>query len=227
MTAYDDEKHSQLHRAQERFRLADGARQIILVRHGASVGPTVETVELDALTISNPQLAPDGLIQAEAVGEALSSASLAAIFVSPLQRTQQTAAPLAQRLGLTAQVVNDLREVHLGDWEHDFYEHAAARHPLVSRMFAEESWEVIPNAESSADFAARVRRGIIAVVEQVDPGCSAAVFSHAGTIAEICHQATDSRPFAFTAPENASISRLIVGSDGSWRLRSFNEVSHL
>lgn len=227
MTQYDDEKHGSMHRAQERFRLPAGARQIILVRHGASVGPTVDTVELDSLTISNPALAADGLIQAQAVGDALATATLSAIFVSPLQRTRQTATPLAERLGLAMQTIDDLREVHLGDWEHNFYEHAAARHPLVARMFVEESWDVIPNAERRSHFAERVKRGIAAVVAQSEPGCSVAVFSHAGTIAEICRQATDSRPFAFTAPENASISRLIVSADGSWRLRSFNEVSHL
>jgi probable phosphoglycerate mutase len=95
------------------------------------------------------------------------------------------------------------------------------------RMFAEESWNVLPNAEPMEEFAARVRRGVLDIVEAMAPNTTVVSFSHAGTIAELCRQATGSRPFAFVAPENTSISRLIVGPDGRWKLRSFNDVAHL
>jgi probable phosphoglycerate mutase len=39
--------------------------------------------------------------------------------------------------------------------------------------------------------------------------------------------ATDSRPFAFVHADNGSVSRLVIGSDGRWLLRSFNDISHL
>nr|WP_087573235.1 histidine phosphatase family protein [Sphingomonas sp. CDS-1] len=213
--------------SQQRFKLAGGARQIILIRHGSSVGATIETVQLGELTISNPSLSEDGHVQAELLARALAREPIKAIFVTPLQRTQQTAAPLAAVTGIEPRVIDDLREVHLGDWEHSFYEHASVGHPLIARMYIEESWEVIPNAEPNAHFAGRVRSGIAEVVSHIEEGETAVVFSHAGTIAEICRQATGSRPFAFTAPENTSVSRLIVGCDGQWKLRSFNEVSHL
>lgn len=222
-----NEEHRQVANAQQRFALPEGGRQIILIRHGSSVGPTLETVELGALTITNPPLAQDGHVQAEAVGRALSGTAIAALFVTPLQRTWQTAVPLAHATGIAPIVIDDLREVHMGDFEHSFYEHAAARNPIIDRMFQEESWDVIPNAESIADFAARVRRGIGEVLDHCPIGQTVVLFSHAGTIAEICRQATGSRAFAFMGVENASLSRLIVQADGSWRLRSFNEVSHL
>ncbi|AMK19810.1 MULTISPECIES: histidine phosphatase family protein [Sphingobium] len=213
--------------AQQRFKLSRGARQIILIRHGSSVGATIETVQLGELTISDPTLAEDGHVQAELLARTLARESIEAIFVTPLKRTQQTAAPLVAATGIEPRVIEDLREVHLGDWEHSFYEHASAGHPLIARMYIEESWEVIPRAERNAHFADRVRRGIVEVVSHIGEGETAVVFSHAGTIAEICRQATGGRRFAFTAPENSSVSRLIVGDDGQWKLRSFNEVSHL
>lgn len=219
--------HRHAGNAQQRFSLPDGARQIILVRHGSSTGPTLETVELGELTISNPPLTDDGHMQAEAVGQTLLGAGIATIFVTPLQRTQQTAAPLARLLGLAPVIVDDLREVHMGDFEHSFYEHAAAQHPLIGRMFVEESWEVIPNAERVDQFADRIRRGLARIVDDCAAGQTVALFSHAGTIAEICRQTTGSRAFAFMGVENASVSRLIINSDKSWKLRSFNEVSHL
>ncbi|MEO0032556.1 MAG: hypothetical protein RIS94_2314, partial [Pseudomonadota bacterium] len=124
-------------------------------------------------------------------------------------------------------VVEDLREVHLGDFEHTFYDHAEARHPAILRMVTDESWEAIPNAEQGPDFAARVRRGMDELLAALAPGETAALFTHAGTIGEICRQATGSRAFAFMGVENASISRLVILADGTWKLRTFNEVAHL
>lgn len=215
------------HRSQDRYRLPQGARQILLIRHGSSVGETMDTIGLGELTISNPCLSPEGESQAELLADYLAEEEIAAIFVTPLRRTHQTAAPLAARRELPTVEIADLRELYLGDWEHSFYGHARAGHPLVSRMFAEESWEVVPNAEPVDAFAARVRRGIEAIVDAVPAGTTVAAFSHAATIAELCRQATGSRPFAFMVPENSSVSRLIIGEQGEWKLRSFNDVAHL
>lgn len=223
----EDASFRQAHNAQSRFTLPQDARQIILVRHGSSVGATLDTVELGVLTISNPALSADGEAQAQAVGRALATSSISAIFVTPLQRTQQTAAPLVNATGITPVIIEDLREVHMGDFEHSFYEHVKARNPLVARMFTEERWDIIPNSEGADAFAERVRRGMGHLLDGVAAGETSVLFSHAGTIAEICRQATASRAFAFMGVENASISRLIVQADGSWHLRSFNEVAHL
>lgn len=222
-----DDHHLRAQRAQHRFVLGADARQVILVRHGSSTGATTQVLELGELTISNPSLTQDGEAQAGAVARALAGESIAAICVTPLQRTRQTAAPLVQATGLVPHCIDDLREVHLGDWEHSFYGHAAAGHPLVSRMFVEESWDVIPGAEGGAQFAERVRRGLTAACDSIGPGETAVVFSHAATIGEICRQATGSRRFAFMATENASISRIVIGGKGDWTLRSFNDVAHL
>lgn len=223
----DDASFRQAQNAQSRFTLPQGARQIILVRHGSSVGATLDTVELGELSISNPVLSADGEGQAEAVGRALATAAISAIFVTPLQRTQQTAAPLARMMGIVPTIIADLREVHMGDFEHSFYDQVKGRNPLVARMFIEERWDIVPNAESADAFAARVRRGMGHLLDGVAVGETSVLFSHAATIAEICRQATTSRPFAFMGVENASISRLIVQADGSWHLRTFNEVAHL
>lgn len=229
MGNFEDEKtfRDRMHRAQDRYRLPDGARQILLVRHGASVGETVDTFEYGELVISDPVLAPDGEAQADLLGTHLAQEDIAAIFVTPLRRTAQTAAPLAAAKGLVPMVIEDLREVHLGEWEHSFYHHARAGHPLLKRMFAEESWDVLPGAEPMEHFAARVRRGLEAVVAATPANATAVAVSHAGTIAELCRQATGSRAFAFIGPENTSVSRLVIGADHSWKLRSFNDVSHL
>ena len=56
------------------------------------------------------------------------------MFVTPLQRTAITAAPLAQAKGLESTVIEDLAEVRLGDWEGGEYRiREASGDPIVKR----------------------------------------------------------------------------------------------
>jgi probable phosphoglycerate mutase len=216
-----------INHSQRRYSLPEGARQIVLVRHGSTGGEVVNRLQLGDLSISDPALLPEGHVQAEAVAQRLRHEPIRHIFATPLQRTQQTAAPLVELLGIEPVVIDDLRETHLGDFEHDFSARAAAGDPLLKRMHAEETWDVIPNAETMAAFAARVRRGIEVILGHVDAGSTAVAFAHGGTIAEVCRQATGARGFSFLGPENTSISRLVVLNSGRWVLRGFNDVAHL
>lgn len=214
---------------QRSWSLPPDATEILLVRHGASQaavpGEPFETIEGGH---ADPPLAPEGHAQAERVGQRLAAEPPEALFVTPQQRTSQTAAPLVAATGLRPTVVPELREVHLGDWEGgELRIRTAHGDPLVATIFEQQRWDVIPNAEPRDAFAARVRAGIDAVVAATGPGRRAAAFCHGGVIGELCHQATDSRPLAFVHVENASITRLVVFGDGTWLLRSFNDTAHL
>lgn len=54
---------------------------------------------------ADPELSEAGRARAEALATALKDAGIAAIFATEYTRTQQTAAPLAKRLGVTVQTV--------------------------------------------------------------------------------------------------------------------------
>jgi probable phosphoglycerate mutase len=200
----------------------------VLVRHGASE-PAVPGESFPLLDgHGNPALAPEGEVQAVAVAERLAREPLAGLFVTPLRRTAETAAPLAERLRLEPVVVPELREVHLGDWDGgEFRIRMAERDPIALQAVAEERWEVIPGAETMDGFAQRVRAGIEAVAAAAGPGVTVAAVVHGGVIGEACRQATESRPFAFVHSDNGSLSRLVVLAGGPWLLRSFNDTSHL
>jgi probable phosphoglycerate mutase len=212
---------------QWRFQPPPGATEILLVRHGESE-PAVEGQSFALLDgQSDPALAPEGEAEAEQVCDRLASEHIDAIWVSTLRRTAQTAAPLARRLGLTPVVDADLREVFLGEWEGGglFRQRVTDQHPAAIRIFEEQRWDVIPGAEAAAPFAARVR----AAVERIaaaHPDQRVAAFAHGGTIGEILHQTTDSRPFAFMGADNASISHIVV-TEQRWILRRFNDTTHL
>jgi len=213
---------------QRQFALPPGATEVILVRHGASA-PAVPGEPFPLLDgHGDPPLAPEGVTQAEAVAVRLAREDLRAIFVTPLQRTHASAAPLSARTGLPPAVVPDLVEVSLGEWEGgEFRIRMAEGDPIAIQAVAEQRWDVIPGAETMEALAQRVRVGIQAVVALAGPDTRVAAIVHGGVIGEICRQATGSRPFAFVHADNGSLTRLIVLPDGGWLLRSFNDTAHL
>ena len=214
--------------AQRPFRLPDGATEVVLVRHGASADAIAGEPFPLVDGRGDPPLSPDGVRQAEVVAARLATENIARLFITPLRRTELTAAPLAAATGLEPTVVPDLAEVRLGDWEGGEYRIRAKNgDPLIVRAFEEERWDIIPNAETHESLERRVRAGIETVVAATGPDAVAVAVVHGAVIGEACRQATDSRRFAFVHSDNGSMTRLVVLSGGPWLLRSFNDVSHL
>ncbi|MEX2236549.1 MAG: histidine phosphatase family protein [Dehalococcoidia bacterium] len=100
-----------------------------------------------------------GLLQAEAVAGALRSKPIKAIYSSPLQRALQTAAPLAQALGLEVTVDDDLVEMDQGELEGLNREQMQERHPdFLKAWVAGEACDVpIPGGESLSGVQQRMR----------------------------------------------------------------------
>jgi probable phosphoglycerate mutase len=211
---------------QFRFTRPPGATEILLVRHGESA-PLREGVAVPlADGHGDPPLDPVGEEQAVAVAARLAVEDLSAVYVTTLQRTVQTAAPLLERLGIAPVVEPGLREVFLGEWEGEtLRRYSAERHPLALRMFTEQRWDVIPGAEPAGDFASRVRAAVIGIAERHRDQC-VAVFTHGGVIAQVLAEASASRPFAFLGADNGSISHIVVDGD-RWVVRRFNDTAHL
>ncbi|HEX8985597.1 MAG TPA: histidine phosphatase family protein [Bryobacteraceae bacterium] len=86
--------------------------RVLLIRHGDNdfVGRTL------AGWLPGVHLNRSGRRQAEKLAERLSGAPIRAIYTSPLERTCETAAPLAARLGLELRISEGLGEVRLGEW---------------------------------------------------------------------------------------------------------------
>lgn len=211
---------------QLRFQRPPGACELLLVRHGESApardGEPFPLVDGHG----DPELDPVGVGQAGGVADRLQHEAIAAIYVSTLRRTAQTAAPLAARLGIEPRVEPDLREVYLGEWEGGtFRKHVAEGHPAAEQMFAEQRWDVIPGAEPGNAFAVRVR-GAITRIAAAHRDETVVVVSHGGVIGQIIADATGSRGFAFTGSDNGAISHLVV-TDDRWIVRRYNDTAHL
>jgi len=211
---------------QKTYHPPPGAADLLLIRHGrtepARPGQSFAMVDGHG----DPGLHPMGETQALAVGERLKSEPLAAIYVTTLRRTHQTAAPLAAHLGLTPLVEPDLREVCLGDWDGGEYRiRAVERHPAFERARARQEWGEIPGAETTAQLHDRVRAGLARIAAR-HPDQLVAVVVHGGVIGAAMAIASGAQPFAFNGAANGSISRIVI--DGQRMVvRGFNDCAHL
>lgn len=211
---------------QKPFAPPPGAVDLLLVRHGASMpwAPGRDFALVDGH--GDPALAPEGVEQAEKVGARLATEHIDAIYVTSLRRTHETAAPLARLTGIEPRVEPDLREVYLGEWEGGvFRQKVADADPLAARMFELERWDVIPGAEGTDAFAARVRAAVVRIAA-AHPDQRVVAVTHGGVIGAVLQQASHSRGFAFANADNASISQVVVVGE-RWIVRRFNDTAHL
>ena len=222
MTSSDDD----VEYAQKPYAAPPGSTEILLVRHGQSgayrPGEPFPLVDGQG----DPPLTEHGRWQAERVGERLRGLAVDAVYVTTLQRTAQTAAPLIGHLGVEVIVEPDLREIHLGDWEGGvFREMVARRDPALAEVERTQDWGAIPGAETFAQLRERVVAAL-GRIHLAHRGSLVVAVSHGGAIGAALSHATGSHPMALSTADNASINHLIL-TDDRWILRRFNDTNHL
>jgi 2,3-bisphosphoglycerate-dependent phosphoglycerate mutase len=211
---------------QRAFTAPPGAREVVLVRHGSCDPPAVDGLIGGR---SDPVLNARGREEAAAAGERLGREAVAAIHVSPMNRTTETAAPIIAAHPEVEPVLDaDLREIYLGEWEgNGIAARGASGDPELARVFAEQRWDLIPGSEDIGDFGRRVRRGVEAAADAGADGALAVVVTHSAVIAEFLRQITGAEAFAFLHNSNGSTSRAIRMPDGRWILADYNDTSHI
>jgi probable phosphomutase (TIGR03848 family) len=139
---------------------------LILVRHGRS---TANTAGLLAGWTPGVSLDERGAAQAAALPGRLAAVPLAEIVTSPLQRCQETLAPLlAARPGLTPHTEDRIGECHYGDWSgrklaelvDDPLMEVVQQHPSAAAFPGGESMRAMQHraAEAVREWNARVER---------------------------------------------------------------------
>ncbi len=88
-------------------------KTLLLARHGQSVSNAVRRFQ----GAQDVPLSELGRRQAAALSRGLRRRSLAHVYTSPLERARTTAEIVAGEYGVPLTVVDDLRELSLGDWE--------------------------------------------------------------------------------------------------------------
>lgn len=112
---------------------------LLLLRHGEN--DYVKTGKM-AGRIPGVHLNERGQKQAQALGEALRSIPLKAVYASPLERAMETAAPIAESHKLTIIQEPDLMDTHVGKWQ--------GRSWKVLRLM--KAWKIVQEAPSRFRF---------------------------------------------------------------------------
>jgi 2,3-bisphosphoglycerate-dependent phosphoglycerate mutase len=171
--------------------------EIVLVRHAEP-----EWVR-DGLQVENPPLTERGHRQAEQLGEMLADELFDEVFVSPLVRARQTAAPILERLGHREVIDNWLEEIRDPGWHGSPAEKAEQAYREMRERPIEHRWSGLDGGEPVRDFTDRIRlgasmflaeRGVervehdLPVWKVTDPGDRILLVAHAGTNSVvICH----------------------------------------
>jgi probable phosphoglycerate mutase len=211
---------------QHPYQAPSGATEILLVRHGESRAASADNPFPLVDGHGDPELHANGAAQALLVRDRLQHENIAAIYATSLQRTQQTAAPLAAQLGLEVAIEADLREVLLGEWEGGVLRmKAAAGDPIYQQMQAEERWDAIPGAESWTALNQRIMAAL-GRIHGRHPDQKVVAVVHGGVIGHITAHASGARPFAFNGADNGSITHIVMLAD-MLKVRSFNDNAHV
>jgi len=124
---------------------------IVLMRHARSEGGTGRCIGRTALPLS-----AEGAKRAVEAARVLSGTGFVRLCSSPARRAVETLAPLAGLLGLAPEVMADLDEIDMGEWDGLPFDEIRARFPdAYAARGGEFSGFRAPSGESFADVADR------------------------------------------------------------------------
>ncbi len=200
--------------------------RLILVRHGETEGNVNQVWHgaLDApLTLrGRAQVAATATRMAE-LHERL---AIDHLYVSPLPRAQSTAAAIAAAIGHTPEVVDDLREFSIGDWEGRAFTDLRDTEDLWGR-WNDDPHFAPPNGESPSSFNSRVVETAHALVAQ-HPDQTLVAVTHGAVIGNLLASFVGDGPGDWRRfdPPNCAIS--ILDWDGTtWTPIWVNDIEHL
>ncbi|MEV7395997.1 bifunctional RNase H/acid phosphatase [Aeromicrobium sp. NPDC092404] len=197
---------------------------LILLRHG--VTPSTERKVFCGSGGTDPGLTPTGVEQARRAAAWLKRlGGVDAIVASPLQRTRETAAVVADELGLDVDLEAGLAEAAFGEWDGSSFAEIMQRWPAELDAWLASTAVAPPGGET-----------FDAVYERVSAACDRLLESHAGqTVVAVSHVTPIKMLVrrALDAPMQviykielspASLTTIQWFGDGAASLRNFNVV---
>jgi broad specificity phosphatase PhoE len=203
----------------------------------------------DGLSLDDPPLTGLGRMQAERLGHRFAGQSTDILLVSPLTRARETAAPIAEALGLEPVVCPWLEEIRTPPWEGEPIE-------FVEQIFREQRvrpvedlWLGIEGGESFHHFHRRVTRGLQSFLDDeggerlnddpalwrfTKPERRTVVVAHAGTNATLIGYLLGIQPvpwewerFVSFHASVSSVDPIDISGDHAYSLARFADVAHL
>jgi broad specificity phosphatase PhoE len=191
--------------------------RLILVRHG-------RPNEGDVDAPNDPPLDADGWRQARAAANLLAREGITRIVASPLLRAQETAMPLAERLGLPIGTIEGWAEA----------DRRASRYRSTETLRAEggEAWERFmqdPVRYLGADpdsFRAGVLAALHTTAAPESKASRVVVFTHGLPINVVLSHALGLMSITHFLVAYGSVTRLRRRDDGGYGVSSVNETGH-
>ncbi len=156
-----------------------GTTTFHLIRHGdySQIGRTL------AGRTPGHSLNELGQRQAEAVADALAAVPIAAVVSSPMERTRETATPIAACCGVALEIDDGVVEIDFGDWTGRSFESLRAWEGWAD--FARfRSTAQVPNGESMLAVQARAVAAVVRL-RRLHPDGHVAIVSHGDVIKSI------------------------------------------
>ncbi len=125
-------------------------------------------------------LTPEGHTQAASMAESLAREKIDLICSSPMERTRETAEPLARRLNRTIEIAQELNEVEFGDWTGGTLDRLETQ-PRWRRFNAYRSGTRPPGGESMLEVQLRIV-GLMQRLCEEHPDRGVALVSHGDVI---------------------------------------------
>jgi broad specificity phosphatase PhoE len=200
---------------------------VFLVRHGTT--PT--TGKRLPGRAPGLHLSPKGRTQAEAVAVRIAAMEKppTAIYASPLERTRETAAPIASALGLRTRTARGLIEVDVGAWT----EYSLRRLNRMKEWAGVHRWPGgfrFPGGESFAEMSVRSTDAALELVA-AHPGETIVAVSHADPIKAIVAGAAgvplDLMPRLVISPCSVSALLFTQGGPAVLCVNSLGSLSEL
>ncbi|WP_328783169.1 bifunctional RNase H/acid phosphatase [Streptomyces canus] len=200
----------------------------VLLRHGET--PLTPQKRFSGSGGTDPSLSDIGREQAERAAEALAGrGTIQHILASPLTRTRQTAAAVAERLGIEVTVEDGLIETDFGAWEGLTFGEVRERYPDdLNTWLSDPEAEPTGGGESFTATATRIaatRDKLVAAYA----GRTVLLVTHVTPIKTFVRLALGAPPESLFRMElsAASLSAVAYYADGNASVRLFNDTSHL
>ncbi|WP_329263291.1 bifunctional RNase H/acid phosphatase [Streptomyces pseudovenezuelae] len=200
----------------------------VLLRHGET--PLTPQKRFSGSGGTDPSLSEVGREQAERAAAALAGrGTIQHILASPLARTRQTAAAVADRLGIEVTVEDGLIETDFGAWEGLTFGEVRERYPEdLTTWLSDPEAEPTGGGESFAATATRIaatRDKLVAAYA----GRTVLLVTHVTPIKTFVRLALGAPPESLFRMELSAASMSVVAyyADGNASVRLLNDTSHL
>ena len=193
--------------------------EVLLIRHAIPIRRELES------GIADPELASEGLKQADLMAQYLSTEKLHAIYASPMQRAQQTASPLATVQGLSITTIDGVAEFDKNSNQYVPVEELKANNDPRWQELLRGAWTSADETEE--EFISRTVGSIENIIAN-HASQRVAIVCHGGVInAYLCHVLGLENQRGFFYPNYTSIHRIAAASSGERSIVTLNETSHL